>query len=308
MTMGQIADAYCSALSLEAGEPLIGSAPHNQVWLLLEYTRPWGTKVLPESDLSDAVKGRLSGLLKAIPKSNLLFIKREIRGAAGIRFYVALARERDPLLYEFHLGGYDDLVDLNIEGAAAGQGDAAHLTRDELFLVCTNAKRDRCCAKFGLPLYRALSDYASSSVWQCSHIGGHRFAPTSLFFPHGINYGRIDSGKTSFLIDEYRRGRIVLDHLRGRVCYDSAAQAADYFLRRELELNDLDALRLHDSHETEQDRWIVRFNEPEQNLIHSVQVVKDALGKDAITSCAAAEQTALTGYRLGGHERRPVRR
>ena len=38
-----------------------------------------------------------------------------------------------------------------------------------------------------------LAERDPDAVWECSHIGGDRFAATMLLFPHGINYGRADT-------------------------------------------------------------------------------------------------------------------
>jgi hypothetical protein len=69
-------------------------------------------------------------------------------------------------------------------------------TRD--ILVCTHGSHDKCCAKYGNVFYRqAVETVAQLSlervrVWQASHIGGHRFAPTAIDFPEGRYYGRLN--------------------------------------------------------------------------------------------------------------------
>ena len=54
-----------------------------------------------------------------------------------------------------------------------------------LLLVCTHSKRDLCCAMYGRPLAAGLAsnpNYAQA-VWETSHLGGHRFAPTAVQLP-----------------------------------------------------------------------------------------------------------------------------
>ena len=64
-------------------------------------------------------------------------------------------------------------------------------------LVCNHGSRDRCCATFGFEIYRELREvYArarpeSLRVWRCSHLGGHRMAPTLLDFPEGRYYAYV---------------------------------------------------------------------------------------------------------------------
>ncbi len=294
-----IPDFLCSTLSLDSHEQLFGSASTNDVWFLLEYSRPWGAKVLPESDLPDSIKLALNGYLSATPKSNLLFIKQQFRHIEGITFYVALTRETDPQLYEFHLESYDDLLALDIPAIVSG--DAAyddHITNEPLFLICTNARRDQCCARLGLPAYKTMVNKAGSRVWQCSHLGGHRFAPTALFLPDGVNYGRFQADDIGQIMSDYEQGIIQLDYLRGRVCYDSAAQAADYFLRAEIEVGEIDGLKLVNTQVMEKDSWLVQFESPAEKTTYSVHVQKLMTEIETFTSCAATEKVPMWKYRL----------
>jgi hypothetical protein len=292
-------DFLCSTLSLESGEQLFGSASTNEVWFLLEYSRPWGAKVLPESDLSESIKTALNSYLSTIPKSNLLFIKQQFRHIEGIAFYVALTRETDPQLYEFHLESYDDLLTLDIPAIVSG--DPAYddrITSEPLYLICTNARRDQCCARYGLPAYKTMVNQTGSRVWQCSHLGGHRFAPTALFLPHGINYGRFNANEIGQIMSDYDQGIIQLAYLRGRVCYDSPAQAADYFLRAEIESGEIDALKLVDQQQMEKDTWLVRFESPAEKITYNVHVQKLMTETETFTSCNAAEKVPMWKYHL----------
>lgn len=292
-------DFLCSTLSLEAGEQLFGSASTNEVWFLLEYNRPWGAKVLPDSELSESVKNTLNGHIKATPKSNLLFIKQQFRHVEGITFYVALTRETNPQLYEFHLESYDDLLTLDIPAIVAGNSAYDdRLTDEPLFLICTNARRDQCCAKYGLPVYKTMVNYAGSRVWQCSHLGGHRFAPASLFLPYGISYGRFKPEVITQMMSDYEQGIIQLDFLRGRVCYENAAQAADYFLRAEIEVGEIDALKLVNMQVMEKDSWLVEFEESGTNTTYSVHVQKLMTEIETFTSCVSTEKVPMWKYRL----------
>ena len=63
---------------------------------------------------------------------------------------------------------------------------------DPLLLVCTHGRRDRCCALDGRALAAALAAAEEPHVWECSHLGGHRFAPTALVLPTGYLYGHLD--------------------------------------------------------------------------------------------------------------------
>lgn len=292
-------DFLCSTESLEAGEQLFGSAPNNEVWFLLEYNRAWGAKVLPESGLTAPVKDWLNGHLKTTPKSNILFIRQQPKNGGGITFYVALPRETDPKLYKFVLQSYDDLLTLDIPAVINGDpAYAQHLSAEPLYLVCVNARRDRCCARYGLPLCKVLTDYAGDQVWQCSHMGGHRFAPTMLFFPHGICYARVHESEVGELIETYRAGSLYLKRLRGRVTYEPVAQAAEYYLRMETGSSDLEGLRLVEVQSPTPEQWQVRFESVANARQYTVSLTRTASGAAIHNSCHAEETTPVLQYAL----------
>jgi hypothetical protein len=221
-------DDFCSEGCRQIGEPLWATASRVDTWLALEYTGPWGRKAFEESDLSQPVKERLSAYLATLPNARLEFIKQQ-QPTAGIAFFVAVAHETRPVLYAFQLSAYADLLTLDLPAVVAG--DPAYdgfLREAPLFLVCTNGRRDRCCARNGFPVYQVLAHHAGRSAWQCTHLGGHRFAATAAFLPHGICYGRIDPSDAATLVDAHENGHIFMPRYRGRSCYDPFVQATDY--------------------------------------------------------------------------------
>ncbi|MBV9923283.1 MAG: hypothetical protein JOY78_20875 [Pseudonocardia sp.] len=79
------------------------------------------------------------------------------------------------------VAGPSDLIDLPLpEPGARLPGRPVD---DPLLLVCTHGRRDRCCALDGRALVRALVEAGEPDVWECSHLSGHRFAPTALVLP-----------------------------------------------------------------------------------------------------------------------------
>jgi hypothetical protein len=81
-------------------------------------------------------------------------------------------------------------------------------------------------------------------VYECSHLGGHRFAANVLVLPDGLCFGRLDARSAVVLVAELEAGRLPLDNLRGRTALESQQQAAEILVRRELGLKQLDDLRL----------------------------------------------------------------
>ena len=50
--VGQIFACECSRA---VGEQVFGTMDPTDIWILIEYAKPWGNKAIPESDLPDAV-------------------------------------------------------------------------------------------------------------------------------------------------------------------------------------------------------------------------------------------------------------
>jgi len=112
------------------------------------------------------------------------------------------------------------------------------------YLVCTNGARDPCCAIRGPAVAQALERELPGQVYECSHLGGHRFAANVLVLPDGLCFGRVDARTAVVLAAELEAGRLPLDHLRGRTALEPEQQAAEILVRRELGLTRLDDLRL----------------------------------------------------------------
>ncbi len=117
------------------------------------------------------------------------------------------------------------------------------LEQQRRYLVCTNGARDPCCAIRGPAVAQALARALPGQVYECSHLGGHRFAANVLVLPETLCFGRLDARTAVALAAELEAGRLPLDHLRGRTALEPEQQAAEILVRRELGLTRLDELR-----------------------------------------------------------------
>ena len=95
--------------------------------------------------------------------------------------------------------------------------------QESLILVCTNGRHDQCCANLGRPLVRALRDSSwADRVWECSHIGGDRFAANLVVLPDSLYFGRVDPASAPELLGALDQGRINLSLFRGRTSFSLA--------------------------------------------------------------------------------------
>jgi hypothetical protein len=79
-------------------------------------------------------------------------------------------------------------------------------------------------------------------VWECSHIGGDRFAPNVVVLPHSLYFGRVDPESAPALLELFDDGRIDLSHFRGRTAFSLAEQAVEHFVRAEFGIDALEGV------------------------------------------------------------------
>ena len=287
----------CSNYSTAASEPLIGSAPRVDAWLLLEYRDPWERNALEASAIPQPVKDALLAAERAIPNARLELIRQETRrGRDGIAFFVARSSPSGSALYRFDLRAYEDVLELDLP--AVVNGDArfeAQRAGEPLFVVCTNGRRDACCARNGLPLARAMAQAAPGGVWECTHLGGHRLGPNVVSLPDGLMYGRVQAGDVGAILDS---SQINLDLLRGRSCFDPPAQAAEFFVRAELNIRAATQLLLDDVSQTGPGQWTVTLRLGD--LQRNVRVEQAPAGYATFTSCGDKEPKEILEFRLVG--------
>jgi hypothetical protein len=241
----------CAVASRDLSEPIAGTAATAPTWLLLEQPGPWGTEALTASHLDPAV-GRALERAAEGTGVRVALIRRPGRHAdlhAGSRHRVFVAHTRpgrswirttalaDPgrlLGLDFAALGAGDLGAL--AGAADGTADDLpreweEYTGDPLVLVCTNGKRDRCCALLGRPLAAQLTTAGVEGTWEVTHIGGHRFSPTLVVLPHGYAYGRATAQSVQDVLAALRENRVVTEGCRGRSAWERPGQAAELAVR-----------------------------------------------------------------------------
>lgn len=223
---------FCSVVSKKNDEDPIGSAGYFDHWLIFETPLPWKTNIWLEPD--------------PIPKPVILVLKSIWEDEIKMRT-LAIAPDR-----EYSQPGYTRLLYYRRPAAAFArfekfeyvlpvdavtplvvalikqpeqlpefeqyQQDTSHI-RD--LMVCTHGNVDAACARFGYPIYRQLRQkYAVASagtlrVWQCSHFGGHRFAPTLVDLPEARYWGHLELGVLDALVKRDRPVTELRFHYRG---------------------------------------------------------------------------------------------
>lgn len=239
------ADAHdgprCSTLSGRLGEPLAGSASYAPTWLCVEQPGPWGHDALKESHLDPNV-GRELVERSAGTGVRVVLIRRpgshpDRHRPVPRHVYLAHTAPGRTWLERAWVSDPKELLDLDFAAAGAGMpAGIGQLVTEPLLLMCTNGRRDVCCALLGRPIADALVESQGEHVWECTHIGGHRFAPTGLTLPNGYSYGRLDLAWARRLL--LPGAGVLVDLCRGRSTWQPAGQAAELAVR--LRINDVD--------------------------------------------------------------------
>ncbi len=230
----------CSDEAADRDDPMYGTASAGYSWVLLELSGPWGPSVFLNSPtVIDPVLGR--AIVRRVESAGMriVAIRRPGRRAPTRRWrwFVVNARPGEESI---NCGEVDDpagYLDLALDGT-----DGV-VSSDPLIAVCAHGKHDQCCAVRGRRVAAAIAAEFADWTWECSHLGGDRFAATMLVLPHGLCYGRVDShSDPAAIVRHYRDGRLDDALLRGRTSLPHAVQAAQHFARRAIGEDRIDAL------------------------------------------------------------------
>lgn len=246
------APSLCSAICRQLKEPLPGSAIVAAGWLVVEQPGPWGAKAPTQSHLDPGFGARIDAAAK---KADLRFglIRKPGKHADAVprahQVYVACTLQGRTWLLGGSVSDPKQLDSLDLDAVSRGDLDAVVASLPELspvtepvLLVCTNGKRDECCALLGRPIVTAMAGLAPGRVWESNHLGGHRFAPTATLLPAGTMYGHLDLETAKAILTAADRGEMVLDNLRGRSTWTKRGQVAEIAVRTLIGEAALDAI------------------------------------------------------------------
>ncbi len=227
----------CSFAAEERGDPIFATASPAHGFLLVEQPGAWGRQALTESRLDAAVGAEL-GRRAVAASLRLVLIRRPGRNPArALRSWALVdsAPGRETIAWG-QFGADSELLDLPLDGSAG------EVSREPCYLVCTHGRHDACCALRGRPVAAAFAQERPGAVWECSHVGGDRFAPNVVALPEGLYYGRVAPADAASIVAAHERSEVVLDLLRGRTAFRPAIQAAQHFARQQLGATSIDDL------------------------------------------------------------------
>lgn len=277
---------FCSVKSRANGEAIYGTVARIRSWLLLEYSHPWQRNAVEDSGrISPEVKEHI----RRLRVDRTLLIRQEYHRIGPWQCILVRSCDNPPSATRHIVTDYDQLRGLHSRGEPLNQ---------LIFAVCTHGRHDKCCAKFGLPVWSAFRKFSGQRAWQCSHVGGDRFAANVVVFPYGIYYGRVLPEDVPEILHRSDAGEIWLAGYRGRSCFPRSVQIAEYFLRRETRRLPINEFQAVDSLRITPEHTRVRFRAQSDGSVHIVEfeTQADALGQRL--TCEATQVSGIAQHKL----------
>lgn len=204
----------CSQGAVERGDPMLGTAPPQRDWLLVEHPGPWPVDAPFGTDLPADLLRRLGH-----PGRRALLIRPYGRVGPPTEGRRRWFRCHDGELRTGHWEQPEDLL-------VTSEPDAGSPHDEPLLLVCTHGIHDVCCAIKGRPVVAALSRQWPDQTFECSHLGGDRFAPNVLLLPDLACYAGMPAEHSVDTVRAHLTGRVDVSWLRGVAGFHPAEQVA----------------------------------------------------------------------------------
>lgn len=235
----------CSDASEARGEGVVATASQVRAWLLVEVHGAWGLDAITESHLGVHLPPGWKADLqrRSIRPICIRPADRQDEPETARVYFVIAARpgRTEGRVWTRTLPTLSSVRHVTDDLRVDQEPDGWERHTERLVLVCTNGKHDQCCANRGRPVVRHLRDTRwAGEVWECSHIGGDRFAANLVVLPDSIYFGRMEPVEAEALLDAHAEGQLALEWFRGRSTLRFAEQAAEQALRSALGVRGVD--------------------------------------------------------------------
>ena len=271
----------CADDAESRGELLAGTASRADRFVLMEFPTPWPHKAL------DAFSADLRAALEtacAATSAKLLLIRQPGERTPEQRGWAVYDVKQRRSLW----GKWTVEADLGPLVDAATSAPSDRWSTDPAVLVCTHARHDACCGVRGRPVAAALAEAHPDLVWECTHVGGHRFAANLVLPLDGTYYGRVEAETVVDLVDGHaKKSEISADHVRGFSWMEPAAQAVAVEAHRRWGPAGADDIEAASVVPLGPDRWRVELTGGEVIPSSITAEVERKAGPEARLSCLA---------------------
>ena len=289
--------AGCADIGRAHHESLHGTASRVTNWLLVEHNHEWDSEAPSSSSLGEAAARALKRVADE-HRIRVLLIRKPRRSDSEPRDCFAVHSGMTSQWIQ-HCPVDDPVELLDIDFRAMRQGIPPSLGRawkEPLYLVCTHGEHDPCCRRYGRAVADALLLGRPRHAWECSHVGGDRFAANLVCLPHGLYFGRVPAGRGPDIADLYESGVIDLEHYRGRSCYDPIVQVAEILIRSRDHAPRIDDLVFESRRDHSPTESTVGFLDPKGDH-HAIRIAARRAARRRIT-CHATQEGAPREFRV----------
>ena len=299
----------CALEAAARGEPLAGTASRVGRWLVVEQPGAWGHDALGHSHLDPDIGRALADTARAAGVRVLLARRPGWGRASDVRrVFLAHTAPGSRWLRQVDLPMEDEAALLALDLRALARGEPPGVGEPgpaSLVLVCTHGRHDPCCADQGRPIVRRFAAVGVPDVWECSHVGGDRYAANLVALPHGLYYAHVTPQTALGLVTAYERGEVDPVRLRGRSAHAAPAQAAQHYARLAFGDNRLDALRPVGMARLDERTWRVRLAAPGGGSL--LVRVRAGTGPAVRLTCSSWRAEIPRSWELVGLERAAAR-
>lgn len=277
---------FCSNSSIQSKDNRVGTASNYKHLLLIEYRGIFKNKAFDESEIPQNFKTLIQNFIKVKPNSKLLLIKKD--GTPSTK-KLSLYGASNFNYNHIEIDTYQD-ISIDLLNGLFVNNNETQAKRKPLFLVCTNGTKDKCCAKFGLPIWKKFNDI-NNNAWQCTHLGGDRYAPTALVLPSFSTYGHIANDDVPLIIANEENEKIYLNKIRGVALYNFYEQAADIHVRKVQNIENAKTIQIISSEKIADNIFNVHIKNKQSNKEVQLRVEKKPNKHFDYMTCKATKKS-----------------
>jgi hypothetical protein len=223
--------SLCAQSSRDREEPLTATASRVDRWLVVEHRGAWGPESVPVRRMAGAAATALAAAANR-SRARLVLVRRPhgTPSSDGRWVFAVDSRPGSERVLARHVADDVELAAL-VPPFGELPEDGWTPVEGPLYLVCTHGRHDRCCALRGRPVAQALAAHAPERTWECTHIGGDRFAANVVVLPDGLYLGRVEVDEVVRVVTDLATGTLPAGRVRGRSSLSLPTQAAQQFAR-----------------------------------------------------------------------------
>ncbi len=283
---------FCSAASRYFKEQLAGTAANSNTFILIEHFNPFPEKII-QAHFDKTWLQEILDLAKQL-KGKVLLIRNKHTNFNDCKITFVDCKQCLYCTIETTLKKAPTIQLADYINAANTQWRG-----DPFFVICTNGKKDKCCAKFGYTVYKFFESFnANIDVWECSHVGGDRFAANVVAMPFGIYYGHVGVEDVGHIMVRTLLRKIYKNKFRGLSRRSFCEQAIECYLREHLQNYDIDfEIHLHLIHH-QNDFYTANITTHPMRNNYTITIRREKIDYPHFLTCKSSKKENLSKFQL----------